>query len=119
MLFRKDWSVYRERPTRDYKEKSWWFAPTCHSRIYSTITCIRASSRSENVSVMNATDGSVQEDLLFMESCQHMTDRRFQEELSIPVEINREVSDERNYTGEEHNSWTWISCPHVSKGERA
>jgi hypothetical protein len=56
----------------------------------------------------------------FMESCQHMTNLRFQEEFIDPLlQINREVfRTRRNYTGEETTRWTWISCPHVSKGER-
>jgi len=56
----------------------------------------------------------------FMDSCQHMTDRRFQEDFIDPLfQINREVfRTRRNYTGEETTQWTWIGCPHVSKAEQ-
>jgi len=53
----------------------------------------------------------------FMDSCQHMTDKRFQEDFIDPLfQINREVfRTRRNYTGEETTQWAWISCSHVSK----
>jgi len=53
----------------------------------------------------------------FLESCDHMTDRRFQEDFIDPLfQINREVfRTRRNYPGEETTRWTWISCPEVSK----
>ena len=56
----------------------------------------------------------------FMESCQHMTDKGFQEGfIDSLFQINREVFRTiRNYTGEESTQWTWISCPHVCKEGR-
>jgi len=53
----------------------------------------------------------------FMDSCQHMTDKGFQEDFVYSLfQINREVfRTRRNYTGDESTQWTWISCPHVSK----
>jgi hypothetical protein len=56
----------------------------------------------------------------FMDSCQHMTDKRFQEGFIDPlVQINREVfKTRRNFAGSESRRWTWIACSHVSKVER-
>jgi hypothetical protein len=53
----------------------------------------------------------------FMESCQHLTDKSFQELfINSLLKINREVfRTRRNYTIEETTQWTWISCPHVSR----
>ena len=53
----------------------------------------------------------------FMDSCQHMTDRRFQEDFIDPLfQINRKVfRTKRKLTGEDTTQWTWIGCPHVSK----
>jgi hypothetical protein len=53
----------------------------------------------------------------FMDSCQHMKDRRFQEDFINPLfQINRKVfRTKKNLTGEDDSQWTWIGCPHVSK----
>lgn len=53
----------------------------------------------------------------FMDSCQHMTDRRFQEGFIDPLfQINRKVfRTKRNLTGEDTTPWNWTCCPHVSK----
>ena len=53
----------------------------------------------------------------FMDSCQHMTDKRFQEDFIDPLfQINRKVfRTKRKLTGEDTTQWTWIGCPHVSK----
>jgi hypothetical protein len=53
----------------------------------------------------------------FLESCDHMTDRRFQEDFIDPLfQINKEVfRTRREYTGEESTRWTWIGCPHVAQ----
>jgi hypothetical protein len=53
----------------------------------------------------------------FMESCDHMTDKEFQEDFINPLfQINREViRTKRNVNGEKTTLWTWISCSHVSK----
>lgn len=53
----------------------------------------------------------------FMESCQHLTDMRFQKDFIDPLfQTNREVfRTRRNYTIEESTQWTWVSCPHVSR----
>lgn len=52
----------------------------------------------------------------FMESCNHLTDRGFQEELLLPLlQANKEVFRTRNHlTGSETTDWTWIGCPHIS-----
>jgi hypothetical protein len=52
----------------------------------------------------------------FMDSCQHMTDLRFQEDFIDPLlQINRKVfRTKRNLTGEDTTQWTWTCCPHVS-----
>jgi hypothetical protein len=56
----------------------------------------------------------------FMDSCQHMTDQRFQEDFIDPLfQINRKVfRTKKNLTGEDDSQWTWIGCPHVSKEEQ-
>ena len=56
----------------------------------------------------------------FMDSCQHMTDRRLQENFIDPlVQINSQVfKTRRNFTGEERNHWAWIACCHISKVEQ-
>jgi hypothetical protein len=53
----------------------------------------------------------------FMDSCQHMTDKRFQEDfIDLLFQINRKVfRSKRTITGEYTNEWTWTCCPHVSK----
>ena len=53
----------------------------------------------------------------FMDSCHHMTDRRFQEDFIEPLfQINRRVfRAKRNLTIKDTSRWTWIGCPHVSK----
>jgi hypothetical protein len=53
----------------------------------------------------------------FMDSCQHMTDRKFQEDFIDPLfQINRKVfRAKRNLTGDETPQWAWTCCPHVSK----
>ena len=54
----------------------------------------------------------------FMSTCQHVSERRFQEDFIDPLfKINREVFKSRlNYAGQEATRWTWVSCSHVSKG---
>jgi hypothetical protein len=53
----------------------------------------------------------------FMDSCQHMTDWKFQGDFIDPLfQINRKVfRTKRNPTGEDTTQWTWTCCPHVSK----
>ena len=53
----------------------------------------------------------------FMDSCQHMTDKRFQEDFIDPLfQINRKVfRTKRKLTGEDTTQLNWIGCPHVSK----
>jgi hypothetical protein len=53
----------------------------------------------------------------FMDSCQHITDKRFQEDFIAPLfQINRKIfRTKRNLTGADTSQWTWIGCPHVSK----
>ncbi len=53
----------------------------------------------------------------FMDSCQHMTDRKFQEDFIAPLfQINRKLLRiKRNLTGEGTTHWNWTCCPHVSK----
>jgi hypothetical protein len=52
----------------------------------------------------------------FMDSCRHMTDKRFQEEFIDPLFlINKEVfRTRRDAYGQESTRWTWVSCPHVA-----
>ena len=124
MLFRKDWSFIENRPTRADKEKSWSVCPHLSSPenlfdYYMASGCIMLVL---GKCFCYDCYGMVlfKRDLAeFMESCQHMTDRRFQEEFIDPLlQINREVfRTRRNYTGEETTRWTWISCSHVSRGQ--
>jgi hypothetical protein len=53
----------------------------------------------------------------FIDSCQHMTDLRFQENFIDPLfQINRKAfRAKRNLTGKDTSQWTWTCCPHVSK----
>jgi hypothetical protein len=56
----------------------------------------------------------------FMDSCEHMTDKRFQEDFIDPlVQINRQIfKARRNLTGTEMSRWTWVGCSHVVKAEQ-
>jgi len=53
----------------------------------------------------------------FMDSCRHMTDRKFQEDFIDPlIQINRKVfRTKKNLASEDTTQWTWTCCPHVSK----
>ena len=53
----------------------------------------------------------------FMDSCQHLTDLKFQESFIDPLfQINRNVfRTKRTITCEDTNQWTWTCCPHISK----
>ena len=89
-------------------------------RVCWTITWVLVPSWSfsVNVSAMSARMVVSRRDLKeFMDSCQHMTDRRFQRTSSTPLfQINRRFfRATRNLTGEVTSQWTWIGCPHVSK----
>lgn len=53
----------------------------------------------------------------FMESCDHLTDRKFQKAFIDPLlQVNEEIiRTERNYMGDKTTQWTWMSCPHVAQ----
>ena len=56
----------------------------------------------------------------FMDSCEHMTDKTFQEDFIGPlVQINKQVfKTRRNFTGAEMTRWIWVGCSHVVKVEQ-
>jgi hypothetical protein len=123
MLFRKDWSFIEDRPTRDDKRKSWSVCPHLSSteRLFDyymasgSIMLLLGKCFCYDCYGMVLFKRDLKE---FMDSCQHMTDLRFQQDFIEPLlQINREVfRTRRNYTGKETTQWTWISCSHVSKG---
>lgn len=53
----------------------------------------------------------------FMDSCDHLTDRGFQQDFVQPLfQVNKEAFRTRNnLSGNETTCWTWIGCPHVSR----
>jgi hypothetical protein len=53
----------------------------------------------------------------FIDSCQLLTDEKFQEDFIDPLfQINRKsFSANNNLTAEDTSQWTWTCCPHVSK----
>lgn len=123
MLFRKEWSFIENQPTRDDKRKSWSVCPHLSSteRLFDyymasgSIMLLLGKCFCYDCYGMILFKRDLKE---FMDSCQHMTDRRFQQNFIDPLfQINREVfRSRRNYTGKETTQWTWITCSHVSKG---
>jgi len=123
MLFRKDWSFIEDRTNTDDKRKSWSVCPHLSSteRLFDyymasgSIMLLLGKCFCYDCYGMILFKRDLKE---FMDSCQHMTDRRFQQDFIDPLfQINREVfRTRRNYTGQETTQWTWISCSHVSKG---
>jgi hypothetical protein len=121
--FRKDWSFIEDRPTRDDKCKSWSVCPhlSSHEKLFDYYMAAGSIMLLLGKCFCYDCYGMVlfKRDLAeFMNSCQHMTDQRFQEDFIDPLfQINREVfRTRRNYTGQETTKWTWITCSHVSKG---
>jgi hypothetical protein len=123
MLFRKDWSFTKDRPTRDDNRQSWSVCP----HLSSTERLFDYYMASGSIMILLGKCfcydcyGMVlfKRDLTeFMDSCEHMTDHGFQKGFIEPLlRINREVFRTRqNYSGEETTRWTWITCSHVSKG---
>lgn len=122
MMFRKDWSFIEDRQTRDDKRESWSVCPHLSSteRLFDYYMASGSIMLLLGKCFCYDCYGMVlfKRDLTeFMDSCQHMTDQRFQEDFIDPLfQINREVfRTRRNYTGAETTQWTWISCSHVSK----
>jgi len=123
MLFRKDWSFIEDRTNTDDKRKSWSVCPHLSSteRLFDyymasgSIMLLLGKCFCYDCYGMILFKRDLKE---FMDSCQHMTDRRFQEDFIDPLfQINRDVfRARRNYAGQETTRWTWITCSHVSKG---
>jgi len=125
MLFRKDWSFIEGKPPRDDARKSWSVCP--HLSSLEGLFDYYMASGSIMVLLGKCFCHDCYKMVLsrrdlkgFMDSCQHMTDKRFQEDFIDPLfQINREVfRTRRNYTGEETTQWTWISCSHASKADQ-
>jgi len=123
MLFIEDWAFIEKTPPKNDKEKSWSVCPHL-STPEGLFDYYMASGR-----IMLLLGkcfcydcyGMVlfNRDLVkFMDSCQHMTDQRFQEDFIDPLfQINREVfKPKKNLAWEGASRWTWTSCSHVSKG---
>jgi len=123
MLFRKDWSFIENRPTRDDNRQSWSVCPHLSSteRLFDYYMASGSIMLLLGKCFCYDCYGMVlfNRDLVkFMDSCQHMTDQRFQEDFIDPLfQINREVfKPKRNLAREGASRWTWTSCSHVSKG---
>jgi hypothetical protein len=56
----------------------------------------------------------------FMDSCQHMSDKRFQEDFIDPLmQFNRQIfKTKRSFAGDDRSRWTWVGCSHVVKAEQ-
>jgi hypothetical protein len=120
-LFRKDWSLIEDRPTRDDNRQSWSVCP----HLSSTERLFDYYMASGSIMILLGKCFcydcfrmvlSKRDLTAFMDSCQHMTDHRFQKDFIHPLFwINREVfKTRRNYAGEEATRWSWVTCSHVS-----
>jgi hypothetical protein len=125
MLFRENWSFIENKIFRDERAKSWSVCPHLSSleslfdyyMASGSIMLVLGKCFCHDCYEMALSKKDLKE---FMDSCQHLTDRKFQEDFIDPLfQINREVfRTRRNYTGEETTRWTWITCSHVSRKEQ-
>jgi hypothetical protein len=116
------WSFLNERSDQDNKRRSWSVCP--HLSSLEDLFDYYMASGSIMVLLGKCLCHDCYMKILcrrdlteFLESCDHMTDRRFQEDFIDPLfQINREIfRTRRNYTAEETSRWTWIICPDICK----